>query len=411
MARERSRSRSPRSTSRRHRDDDHDRDGRHRYRDSTSSKRDRGDDGDRRRRREDDDDADDDERRARRRDKERRRSERETSTERRARKKAKRTQLDEATLVAAEEQRRAAAEMSMYSAVDNPFHDANLDDQFVWGKKRDKEKKAGMSAEEARRRDKERRAEAKEELERLNRRRADREVEMEEREAEASRMARMAESAQMDAWIAKEDDFLLDQSRRRAEIRTREGRAKPIDLLALNLKWSKPRIAGQQDEEEEDEGVGMDVDLEEPYLIFDVRPSSPITVTQADMIAQNLTLEETEELFEDITMYLTLEKDESSLEFWRSMMVVCSSALDMLRSERSIGRQAFMEQSRSNESVKADVTALLRGKSLTELRALQDSIRAKLSSGDPIDVEYWENLLKELAVWMAKVHSRALNEV
>ena len=130
----------------------------------------------------------------------------------------------------------------------------------------------------------------------------------------------------------------------------------------------------------------------------------------ADVTEQNLTLEETEELFEDITMYLTLEKDESSLEFWRSMMVVCSSALDMLRSERSIGRQAFMEQSRSNESVKADVTALLRGKSLTELRALQDSIRAKLSSGDPIDVEYWENLLKELAVWMAKVGTEAYTE-
>lgn len=284
--------------------------------------------------------------------------------------------------------------MSLYSAVDNPFNDANLTDRFVWGKKREKEKKAGLSAEEAAMRDAQRRAEAEEELERLNRRRADREAEMQLREEEAMRMARMQESAQMAAWHAKEDDFHLEQAMRRAAIRTREGRAKPIDLLALNLKWSQPRIPGQEDEDEEDEGIGLDVDLEEPYLIFD-----------------NLTLEETEELYEDIQMYISLEKSESNLDFWRAMIVVCSAALETLRSERSMGRAAFLEQNRANESVKNDITNLLRGKSLDELRQLQDSVRAKLSSGDPIDVEYWEGLLKELAVWMAKAKLKAMHEV
>lgn len=319
---------------------------------------------------------------------------RETSEERKARKRAKKSMPDEATLLAAEEQRRAAAEVSLYSAVDNPFNDANLTDRFVWGKKREKEKKAGMTAEEAARRDAQRRAEAEEELERLNRRRADREAEMQLREEEALRMARMQESAQMAAWHAKENDFHLEQAMRRAAIRTREGRAKPIDLLALNLKWSKPRIPGETDEDEEDEGVGLDVDLEEPYLIFD-----------------NLTLEETEELYEDIEMYLSLEKNEANLEFWRAMIVVCSAALETLRSERTMGRAAFLEQNRANEAVKNDITNLLRGKSLDELRQLQDSVRAKLSSGDPIDVEYWEGLLKELAVWMAKAKLKVMHEV
>lgn len=92
-------------------------------------------------------------------------------------------------------------------------------------------------------------------------------------------------------------------------------------------------------------------------------------------------------------------------------MVVCSSALETLRSERSLGRNAFMDQARSNQSIKADITRLLQGKSLNELRALQDSVRAKLSSGDPIDVEYWEGLLKELAVWMSKSKLRTMHEV
>lgn len=319
---------------------------------------------------------------------------RETSEERRARKRAKKVLPDEAALLAAEEQRRAAAEVSLYSAVDNPFNDANLTDTFVWGKKREKEKKAGLTPEEAARRDALRRAEAEEELERLNRRRADREAEMQLREEEATRTARMQESAQMAAWHAKEDDFHLEQAMRRAAIRTREGRAKPIDLLALNLKWSQPRIPGEEAEDEEDEGIGLDVDLEEPYLIFD-----------------NLTLEETEELYEDIEMYISLEKSESNLDFWKSMIVVCSAALETLRSERTMGRAAFLEQNRANESVKSDITNLLRGKSLEELRQLQDSVRAKLSSGDPIDVEYWEGLLKELAVWMAKAKLKAMHEV
>ena len=92
---------------------------------------------------------------------------------------------------------------------------------------------------------------------------------MELREAEEARMQRMSESAQMAEWIAREDDFRLEQAVKRAEIRVRERRAKPIDYLALNLKWSLPPSTENADEE--DEGEGLDADLEEPYAIFDVR--------------------------------------------------------------------------------------------------------------------------------------------
>lgn len=86
-------------------------------------------------------------------------------------------------------------------------------------------------------------------------------------------MARLAESAQMSEWVAKEDDFHLEQSRRRATIRVRENRAKPIDLLAINLKWADPvPLTGEKDEDadEEEEEAGLEIDLEEPYNIFDV---------------------------------------------------------------------------------------------------------------------------------------------
>ncbi|CAH7682304.1 hypothetical protein PPACK8108_LOCUS15144 [Phakopsora pachyrhizi] len=62
----------------------------------------------------------------------------------------------------------------------------------------------------------------------------------------------MAESPQMADWIAKEDDFQLKQAQKQAEIQVREKRAKPIDLLALNLTW------GHRDFTDESAGVEVD---------------------------------------------------------------------------------------------------------------------------------------------------------
>ena len=159
---------------------------------------------------------------------------------------------------------RQVAELSIYSATDNPFHDVNLGQQFRWHKKNEKEKKMGMSPADAQRRDAMRRQEAKEELERLNRRRAEREAEQRLREEEEVRMQRLAESAQMAEWTAKDGDFQLDQERTRAAIRVKEKRAKAIDFLALNLRYVNPI------EDDEPEEAGLEIDLDEPYNILDV---------------------------------------------------------------------------------------------------------------------------------------------
>ena len=87
----------------------------------------------------------------------RRHRHRETSEERRARKAARKAEkAADAALLLPEDARQAAAEVAFYSAQDNPFHDANLGDKFVWGKKREKERKMGMTPEEAAKRDRER---------------------------------------------------------------------------------------------------------------------------------------------------------------------------------------------------------------------------------------------------------------
>ncbi len=188
------------------------------------------------------------------------RRKRDKSEERKARKAEKKRAREE-------EEARRVAELSVYSATDNPFHDVNLDQQFRWHKKNEKERKQGLSLAEAQRRDAIRKQEAKEELERLNKRRAEREAEQRLREEEELRMQRMAESVQMADWMAKEEDFQLEQERTRAIIRIKEKRAKAIDFLALNLRYVNPL----DDEDDELSKEGLEIDLDEPYNIVDVR--------------------------------------------------------------------------------------------------------------------------------------------
>lgn len=328
---------------------------------------------------------------------------RETSQERRIRKAAKRSeklkQLEESFLDEEEEgaaQRTAVAELMMYSAEDNPFNDANLGQKFKWGKKEEKERKQGLSREEAEKRDAQRRQEAMAEVEKLNAKRAEREKQAALREEEEARMARLAESAQMASWVAKEDDFHLEQAQRRAVIRVKENRAKPIDLLSINLKWADPNIIAEQEnkQDDDDDEAGLEIDLDEPYTIF-----------------EDLTLEETEELHQDIQMYLELEKNDSHRDFWRSMLIVCDDKLEELKEEQDRGKGgAAAVNVRQDPEERGRINTMLESKSTEELQQLQDQVRAKLASGEPVDVEYWERVLKSIVVWRAKARLRDMHE-
>ena len=85
--------------------------------------------------------------------------------------------------------------------------------------------------------------------------------------------------------------FHLEQAKKRAEIRIQENRAKPVDILAINL-----RLADESESVDE----SLEIDVDEPYTIF-----------------ENLTIQEVEELHQDIQKYLSLEKNDAHLDFWR----------------------------------------------------------------------------------------------
>ncbi|TEB35352.1 hypothetical protein FA13DRAFT_1788001 [Coprinellus micaceus] len=316
--------------------------------------------------------------RSRSRDRKDKRRKRENSEERKERK-AEKKRLKQ------EEEARQVAELSVYSATDNPFHDVNLGQQFHWQKKAEKEKKQGLSIAESQRREAIRRQDNSDELAKLNRRRKEREEEMKLREEEELRMQRLQESAKMSEWLEKDGDFQLEQERRRAAIRIKEKRAKAIDFLALNLRYvNTPK---EEEEEEEIGDAGLEIDLDEPYLIF-----------------ESLNKEQIEELHEDIEHNLALETTDTNIDFWTNLMVVCKDHLDKLKERERVGHEAAM-------AVEEDISRLLNGKTYQELSSLQRRVQEKLGSGEPIDTEYWESLLKKLLVWKAKSKLKTLHEV
>jgi hypothetical protein len=84
------------------------------------------------------------------------------------------------------------------------------------------------------------------------------------------------EDVQYKEWLAKEDDFMLTQAKKRAVIRVREERAKPIDVFVINLKLvdeeGRPPVLG------DDELEGDEFYITEPEEIIKVNISDGLTL-------------------------------------------------------------------------------------------------------------------------------------
>ncbi|KAJ9636315.1 hypothetical protein H2199_007990 [Coniosporium tulheliwenetii] len=185
---------------------------------------------------------------------------------------------------------------------------------------------------------------------------------------------------QEDAWVADEDRFVLEQAKKKAAIRVKAGRARPIDWLAVTLRVVDP---GKDLLDEDD--ADSDIDIVDPEGVF-----------------EGLNNDELEELEKDIDTYVALETTRSNQNFWNTMKIIC-------KDRRQKSKPAAPE-ARGVSSVSADVDRLLGPKSYAELEKLEKQIRAKLNSNEPIDVDYWEHLLRSLIVWKARAKLRGVSE-
>jgi hypothetical protein len=109
-----------------------------------------------------------------------------------------------------------------------------------------------------------------------------------------AKRANASTTAQEEAWVADEDKFVLQQAKKKAALRVKAGRAKPIDFLAVTLRF---------------------VDLTKTLLDEEVEDHE-LEVVDPEGLFETLSEEDLSDLEKDIEHYLTLETNRSNREYW-----------------------------------------------------------------------------------------------
>ncbi|XP_020212952.1 cactin [Cajanus cajan] len=284
--------------------------------------------------------------------------------------------------------------VSGYSNDSNPFGDSNLNEKFVWRKKIERDVSQGVSIDTfSVKAEKNRQRERMAEIEKVKKRREERALEKARHEEEMALLARERARAEFQDWEKKEEEFHFDQSKVRSEIRLREGRARPIDVLTKHLNGSDD----------------LDIEINEPYMVF-----------------KGLTVNEMNELRDDIKMHLDLDRaTPTHVVYWEALLLVCDWELAEARKKDALDRarvrgeeppaELLAEERGLHSSVEPDVKKLLLGKTHAELEALQVHIESEMRTGTAKVVEYWEAILKHLHIYKAKaclkeIHAKLLRK-
>lgn len=261
-----------------------------------------------------------------------------------------------------------------YTNADNPFGDNNLLGTFKWQKALDIKGIGHLGEKELKERNKLIQEENRRELQKVKQLRLEREREKAMRETELEMLQREKEAEHFKTWAEQEDNFHLQQAKLRSKIRIRDGRAKPIDLLAKYISAEDDDLA---------------VEMHEPYTFL-----NGLTVTDMD------------DLLEDIKVYMELEQGKN-VDFWRDMTTITEDEINKLRKLEASGRGPGDRREGINAAVSTDVQCVFKGKTYSQLQALHLNIESKIrSGGSNLDIGYWESLLQQVKVYMARARLR-----
>ncbi|KAJ3595478.1 hypothetical protein NHX12_004781 [Muraenolepis orangiensis] len=261
-----------------------------------------------------------------------------------------------------------------YTNADNPFGDNNLLGTFKWQKALDKKGIGHLGEKDLKDRNKQIQEDNRRELQKVKQLRLEREREKAMRETELEMLQREKEAEHFKTWAEQEDNFHLHQAKLRSKIRIRDGRAKPIDLLAKYISAEDDDLA---------------VEMHEPYTFL-----NGLTVTDMD------------DLLEDIKVYMELEQGKN-VDFWRDMTIITEDEIIKLRKLEASGKGPVDRRDGINTSVTIDVQMVFKGKTYSQLQAMNLNIESKIrSGGSNLDIGYWESLLQQVRVFMARARLR-----
>ncbi|XP_062337568.1 splicing factor Cactin [Osmerus eperlanus] len=261
-----------------------------------------------------------------------------------------------------------------YTNADNPFGDNNLLGTFKWQKALDRKGIGHLGEKELKDRNKRIQEDNRRELQKVKQLRLEREREKAMRETELEMLQREKEAEHFKTWAEQEDNFHLHQAKLRSKIRIRDGRAKPIDLLAKYISAEDDDLA---------------VEMHEPYTFL-----NGLTVTDMD------------DLLEDIKVYMELEQGKN-VDFWRDMTTITEDEISKLRKLEASGKGPGDRREGINTSVTIDVQTVFKGKTYSQLQALHLNIETKIrAGGSNLDIGYWESLMQQVRVYMSRAKLR-----
>jgi len=272
------------------------------------------------------------------------------------------------------------------------------------------------------------------EIEKVRQRREQRDLHLQEMERLRAEEAKMKELENYDEWARKEEEFHLQQQRQRSAIRLVEGREKPVDVLAQNML-----LFGLSTEEKEDRAR---VKYKEKYSALEELETLEANLQEPCDLLGNLKLGELEELLVDVDAFRRLEREAMGavagdadkgngsnaatnqsanddaaneanpvIRYWDALHTVILDEIQYLKTGGQGGTHA---------SLVKDIREMFQGQSMEDLLQMKEEIQNKLRGNGPrfdengvIDTEYWQTVLDQLHVHLAKVelsdiHSKML---
>ncbi|EPY52964.1 hypothetical protein SPOG_04693 [Schizosaccharomyces cryophilus OY26] len=179
---------------------------------------------------------------------------------------------------------------------------------------------------------------------------------------------------------SREKAFLKQQKLLKAIIRVKEDRAGPFEKLLVSFS-----LLSQQDNESWIHNGSIDftgLDMFDPIFVIKLAP-----------------VEELNLLLKNIPEILSLTDDATGVNFWKYVSQLVNSFLE---------HDQYGNASRSLKTVAKDIQKILAPKTFEQLVNLEKQVHAKLQNREPIDTDYWEDLLKSIHSYKAAAYLRKL---
>jgi hypothetical protein len=260
------------------------------------------------------------------------------------------------------------------------FGDPNISKRFVWRKKIETalEEKDVDLQKFSLRSENERKYKQRQEINRIKLKREYQEKDKHriEEEIKLVERARAVKDGNKSDWIEKEHFF--QNAKLRAEIRLRQGRPEPLDLIIKNLLLS--------------DQFGMDSDP--PHLT-----------------CSKLTLQKLEHMAHDTKIFSEMVNclDTFNVEFWHLLSVILDCEIEMAKKIEAPDTK-HKQVLGVNSQVSEDIKLILTSKTSEELEELETEIKKQLNNNCKSNSEFWNDVLLKLEIQKAnnrleKMHS------